>query len=142
MLVSIYTMKLLISLGTLWKHVYSLRYLIILSVKLLKKYFSAQSAKLLIMMMLMSYFFGMFERRMAFSLISSGDHCQRSSPLRISGAEPVFKPNLMNLGSSYSHYTTASIFFANFWNILFQWYFQILSKDIRTSGINIGVFKQ
>ena len=134
-------------MGTLWKHVYSLRHLIILSVKLLKKYFSAQSAKLLIMMMLMSYFFGMFERRMAFSLISSGDHCQRSSPLRISnsrfwtGAEPVFKPSLMNLGSSYSHYTTASIFFANFWNILFQWYFQILSKDIRTSGINIGVFK-
>ena len=42
--------------------------------KLKKKYFY------LMMMMMMNCFCGMVDRRKAFSLISSRDHCQRSSP--------------------------------------------------------------
>ena len=46
------------------------------------------------LMMMMNCFCGMVDRRKAFSLISSRDHCQRSSPSRISdtpraGYEPV-----------------------------------------------------
>ena len=52
---------------------------------------------MVMMMMMMNCFCGMVDRRKAFSLISSRDHCQRSSPLRISdtprtGYEPA--PNL------------------------------------------------
>ena len=48
----------------------------------------------LVMMKMMNYFCGMVDRRQAFSLISSRDHCQRSPPLRIfdspqAGFEPV-----------------------------------------------------
>ena len=48
----------------------------------------------MMMMMLMNCFCGMVERRKVFSLISSQDHCQRSSPSRISdtpraGFEPA-----------------------------------------------------
>ena len=39
---------------------------------------------MMMMMMMMNCFCGMVDRRKAFSLISSRDHCQRSSPLRIS----------------------------------------------------------
>ena len=46
------------------------------------------------LMMMMNCFYGMVDRRKAFSLISSRDHCQRSSPSRISdtpraGFEPA-----------------------------------------------------
>ena len=49
---------------------------------------------MMMMMMTMNYFYGMVDRRKAFSLISSRDRCQRSSPSRISdtpqaGFEPV-----------------------------------------------------
>ena len=49
---------------------------------------------MMMMMMMMNCFCGMVDRRKAFSLISSRDHCQRSSPLRISdtpraGFEPA-----------------------------------------------------
>ena len=52
-------------------------------------------------MMMMNCFCGMVDQRKAFSLISSWDHCQRSSPLRISdtpraGFEPV-----QNLSSDF-----------------------------------------
>ena len=48
----------------------------------------------LMMMMMMKCFCGMVDQQKAFSLISSQDHCQRSSPLRISdmlqaGYEPA-----------------------------------------------------
>ena len=48
----------------------------------------------MIMMMMINCFCGMVDRRKAFSLISSRDHCQRSSPSRISdmpraGFEPA-----------------------------------------------------
>ena len=44
--------------------------------------------------MVINYFCGMVDQRKAFSLISSRDNCQRSSPLQISdtpqaGFEPV-----------------------------------------------------
>ena len=60
-------------------------------------------------------FCGMVDRRKAFSLISSRDHCQRSSPSRISDtlsrvwtcAEPEFRLSWMKLCSSDNHYTTA-----------------------------------
>ena len=43
--------------------------------------------------MMMNCFCGMVDRRKAFSLISSRDHCQRSSPSRISGTPRVgFEP--------------------------------------------------
>ena len=47
-----------------------------------------------IIMMMMNCFYGMVDRRKAFSLISSRDHCQRSSPSQISdtpraGFEPA-----------------------------------------------------
>ena len=66
------------------------------------------------MMMMMSCFCGLVDQRKAFSLISSRDHCQRSSPLRISDmpsrvwtcAEPEFRLSWMKLCSSDNHYTT------------------------------------
>ena len=39
---------------------------------------------MMMMMMMMNCFCGLVDRRKAFSLISSRDHCQRSSPLQIS----------------------------------------------------------
>ena len=56
---------------------------------------------MMMMMMMMNCFCSMVDRRKAFSLISSRDHCQRSSPSRISdtpraGFEPV-----QNLSSGF-----------------------------------------
>ena len=49
----------------------------------------------------MNCIFGMVDRRKAFSLISSRDHCQRSSPSRISDTPQVgFKP-AQNLSSGF-----------------------------------------
>ena len=67
------------------------------------------------MMMMMSCFCGMVDRRTAFSFISSHDHCQRPSPSRISdtpraGFEPhrtEFRFSWIKLCSSDDHYTTA-----------------------------------
>ena len=73
---------------------------------------------MMIMMMMMNCFCAMVDRRKAFSLISSRDYCQRSSPSRISdtpraGFEPV--QNLSSgfvevLCSSDNHYTTAPLY--------------------------------
>ena len=56
---------------------------------------------MMMMMMMMNCFCDMVDRRKAFSLISSSDHCQRSSPWRIfdtprAGFEPV-----QNLSSGF-----------------------------------------
>ena len=53
-----------------------------------------QELMMMMMMMMMNCFYGMVDRRKAFSLISSRDHCQRSSPSWISdkpraGHEPA-----------------------------------------------------
>ena len=67
----------------------------------------------MMMMTMMNCFCGMVDRRKAFSLISSRDHCQRSSPSRISDtpsrvwtcAEPEFRLSWMKFCSSDNHYT-------------------------------------
>ena len=43
-----------------------------------------EKIRMMMMMVMMSCFCGMVDRRKAFSLISSRDHCQRSSPSQIS----------------------------------------------------------
>ena len=48
---------------------------------------------------LMNYFCGMVDRRKAFSLISSRDHCQRSSPSRISNTPRAGFEPAQNLSS-------------------------------------------
>ena len=70
---------------------------------------------MVMMMMLMNCFCGMVNWRKVFSLISSRDHCQRSSPSRISDtpqaqtcAESEFRLSWMKLCSRAGHYTTAS----------------------------------
>ena len=60
---------------------------------------------------MMNYFWGMVDRQKTFSLISSRDHCQTSSPSRISNTprriwtctEPEFKLCWMKLCGSYNH---------------------------------------
>ena len=49
------------------------------------QYINKEAAKILALMMMMNCFCGMVDRQKAFSLISSRDYCQRSSPSRISG---------------------------------------------------------
>ena len=71
------------------------------------------------MIMMMNCFCGMVDRREAFSLIYSRDHCQRSSPSRISNtlrasrvwtcAGPEFRLSWMKLCSSDNHYITAPL---------------------------------
>ena len=61
------------------------------------------------MIMMMNCFCGMFDRQKVFSLISSWDHCQRSSPSRISdtpraGFEPV-----QNLSSDFVEWSCAVV---------------------------------
>ena len=53
----------------------------------------------IIMMMMMNFFCGMVDRRNMFSLISSRDHCQRSSPLRISNTPQSEIEPAQNLSS-------------------------------------------
>ena len=68
------------------------------------------------MVMMMNCFYGMVDRRKAFSLFSSRDLCQRSLPPRISDTSPTgFEPahNLssglieLSCAGSANHYTTA-----------------------------------
>ena len=54
------------------------------------------------LMMTMNCICGMLNQRIAFSLISSRDHCQRSSPLRISNMpQSGFEP-AQNLSSGFN----------------------------------------
>ena len=53
------------------------------------------------MMMMMNYFCGMVDRRKAFSLISSRDHCQKSSPSRIYDTPQVGFELAQNLSSAF-----------------------------------------
>ena len=54
---------------------------------------------MMMMMMMMNCFCGMVDRRKAFSLISSGVHCQRSSPSRIFDTQRAGFEPAQNLGS-------------------------------------------
>ena len=63
---------------------------------------------MMMMMMMVNSFCGMVDRRKAFSLISSRNHCQRSSPSRISdtpwaGFEPA-----QNLSSGFVEWSLAA----------------------------------
>ena len=68
-----------------------------------------RQAKIFLMMMMMNCFWGMVDRRKAFSLISSPGHCERSLPSRISntpraGFEPEFRLCRIKLRRSDNHY--------------------------------------
>ena len=52
--------------------------------------------------MMMNCFCGMVDQRMAFSLISSWDYCQRSSPLQISDTLQTGFESLQNLSSGFA----------------------------------------
>ena len=74
----------------------------------------------MMMMMIMNCFCGMVDRRKAFSLISSQDHCQRSSPSRIfdtprAGFEPV-----QNLSSALVEWSCTVVITTTPWLILFK----------------------
>ena len=85
---------------------------------------------MMMMMIMMNCFCGMIDQQKAFSLISSPDHCQRSSPSQIShmqqaGFEPAQNLSWMKLCSSNNHYTTASI----------PSQFLVQSNDINWTGV-------
>ena len=73
---------------------------------------------LMMMMMIMNCYCGMVDWWKAFSLISSRDHCQRSSPSRISDTPQAGFEPAQNLTTA--HYTTAPrrCFPVNFENFL------------------------
>ena len=52
-------------------------------------------------LMMMNCFCGMVDRRKAFSLVSSQDHCQRSSPSRISNTSRAGFEPAQNLSSDF-----------------------------------------
>ena len=52
-------------------------------------------------LMMMNYFCGMLDRRKVFSLIFSQDHCQRSSPSRISDTARAGLEPMQNLSSGF-----------------------------------------
>ena len=56
---------------------------------------------MMMMMMMMNGFCGMVDRRKAFSLTSSRDHCQRSSSLRISDTPGAGFGPAQNLSSDF-----------------------------------------
>ena len=62
--------------------------------------FQARTHTLLLMMM-MNFFCRMVDRRKVFSLISSWDHCQRSSPSRISDTPRARFEPAQNLSSGF-----------------------------------------
>ena len=55
----------------------------------------------MMMIMMMNCFCGMVDQLKAFSLISSRDHCQRSSPSRISDTQPTGFELIQNLNSGF-----------------------------------------
>ena len=54
---------------------------------------------MMMMMMMMNCFRGMVDQQKAFSLISNRDHCQRSSPSRISDTTQAGFDPVQNLSS-------------------------------------------
>ena len=61
----------------------------------------------MMMMMMMNCFCGMVDRQKAFSLISSRDHCQRSSPSRISNTPRAGFEPAQNLSSGLVEWSYA-----------------------------------
>ena len=62
-----------------------------------------------LIMMMMNCFCGMVDRRKAFTLISSQDHCQRSSPLWISDTPQAGFEPAQNLSSGLVEWSCAVI---------------------------------
>ena len=56
---------------------------------------------MMMMMMMVNCFCGMVDQRKVLSLISSRDHCQRSSPLRISDMPQAGFEPAQNLNSGF-----------------------------------------
>ena len=67
--------------------------------------YSFQLEDVYMMMMMMNCFCGMVDRRKAFSLISSRDHCQRSSPSWISDTPRAGFEPAQNLSFFEIHYS-------------------------------------
>ena len=63
----------------------------------------------LMMVMMMNCFCGMADRRKAFSLISSQDHCQRYSPSRISNTARARYEPAQNLSSRFVEWRCAVV---------------------------------
>ena len=63
--------------------------------------------RLLMMKMMMNYFCGMVDRWKAFSLISSRNHCQRSSPSQISNTPWAGFETAQNLSSGFVKWSCA-----------------------------------
>ena len=64
---------------------------------------------MMMMMMMMNCFCGMVDRRKAFSLISSREHCQRSSPSRISDTPRAGYEPAQNLSSGLVQWSCAVV---------------------------------
>ena len=64
---------------------------------------------MMMMMTMMNCFCGMVDRRKAFSLISSRDHCQRSSPSRISHTPRAGFEPAKNLSSGLNEWICAVV---------------------------------
>ena len=63
----------------------------------------------MMMMMMVNCFCGMVDRWKAFSLISSRDHCQRSSPPRISDTPRAGFEHVQNLSSGLVEWSCAVV---------------------------------
>ena len=67
------------------------------------------SLMMMMMMMMTNCFCGMVDRRKAFSLISSRDHCQRSSPSRISDTPRAVSKPTQNVSSGLVEWSFAVV---------------------------------
>ena len=63
----------------------------------------------MMMMMMKNCFWGMVDRRKAFNLISSLDHCHRSSPSRISNTTWVAFEPAQNLSSGFVEWSCVAV---------------------------------
>ena len=64
---------------------------------------------MMVMIVIMNYFCGMVDQRKAFGLISSRDHCQRSSPSPISNMPQAGFEPAQNLSSGFVEWSCAVV---------------------------------
>ena len=69
----------------------------------------ASTPSMMMMMMIMNCFCGMVDQRKVISLISSRDHCQRSSPSRISDTSRARFEPAQNLSSGLVEWSCAVV---------------------------------
>ena len=98
----------------------------------------------MMMMMMMMCFWSMIDRRKAFSVISSRDHCQRSSSSRISNTSWARFEPAQNLSSGFVQWscavviaTTPSIYLSNN-NFCYQKNRQRLQEEARNLYVQEG----